>query len=52
MLARAVTKMMDLSQGERIAMGERGHQYILAHQTYEVLADKFLQGLGSVDGRR
>jgi glycosyltransferase involved in cell wall biosynthesis len=51
-LARAVNQMMLLSKEERIAMGERGRQYILANQTYEVLAERFLDGLRAVDSRR
>ncbi len=51
-LARAVNQMMELSKEERIAMGERGRQYILANQTYEVLAERFLDGLRAVNSRR
>jgi hypothetical protein len=43
--------MMELSKEERIAMGERGRQYILANQTYEVLAERFLDGLRALSSR-
>jgi glycosyltransferase involved in cell wall biosynthesis len=51
-LARAVNQMLELSKEERIAMGGRGRQYILAHQTYEVLAERFLDGLRAVNSGR
>lgn len=51
-LAHAVNQMMELSQEERAAMGDRGRQYILANQTYEVLSERFLDGLRAVTSRR
>jgi glycosyltransferase involved in cell wall biosynthesis len=51
-LARAVNQMIELSKEDRNAMGERGRQYILANQTYEVLAERFLDGLRAVDSSR
>jgi glycosyltransferase involved in cell wall biosynthesis len=51
-LARAVNGLMESSKEERIAMGERGRQYVLANQTYEVLAERFLDGLRTVRSSR
>ena len=51
-LSRAVVQMMELSKEERTAMGERGRQYVLANQTYDVLAERFLDGLRAVSSRR
>jgi glycosyltransferase involved in cell wall biosynthesis len=44
-LADAATRMKALAAPERIAMGKRGHSYIMENQTYEVLAQRFLDGL-------
>jgi hypothetical protein len=37
--------MFDLPASERRKMGERGRQYILKNQTYDVLAQRFLNGI-------
>jgi len=50
-LAAAVIQMMGFSKEGRIAMGERGRQYVLANQTYDVLAERFLDGLRMVRSR-
>ena len=50
-LARAVCQLLELSKEERIAMGEKGRQYVLANQTYDVLAERFLDGLRAVNTR-
>ena len=49
-LADAVTRMSELSQEERAAIGRRGREYVLQNQTYEVLARRFIEGI-SADGK-
>jgi len=47
-LAEAVVRMFDLPASERRKMGERGRQFILKNQTYDVLAQRFLNGISEV----
>ena len=46
-LADAAVRMKALSEAERSAMGNRGRSYVLKNQTYEVLAQRFLDGLAA-----
>lgn len=51
-LAEAVIRLLDLPKSERSAMGNRGREYVMANQTYEVLAERFLDGLRAVEPAR
>lgn len=42
-LKEGIEKMLNMSQEERKAMGERGHQAIIDHYTYPKLAEQFAQ---------
>ncbi|TYO83364.1 glycosyltransferase family 4 protein [Pseudomonas sp. CK-NBRI-02] len=46
-IAAAISCLLPLSADERRAMGRRGHDAVLGHYTYEKLARKVVQGLGS-----
>jgi glycosyltransferase involved in cell wall biosynthesis len=48
-LADAAIELLELPQSERIVMGNRGRAYVMANQTYEILAQRFLEGLNRVD---
>ena len=44
-IATGILRLCRLPEEERRAMGERGRAHILKHQTYAVLAEKFLNAL-------
>jgi glycosyltransferase involved in cell wall biosynthesis len=44
-MAQGLLALADLPLTERVAMGERGRAFVLAHHTYPVLAQRFLQAL-------
>lgn len=44
-IADGIQRLARLPEEERRAVGERGRAYILKHQTYSVLAEKFLNAL-------
>lgn len=44
----AILKLTNLSPIERQNMGERGKRFILAEQTYPVLAQRFLDAIGNI----
>jgi len=44
-IADAIFQFTLMSQEERTAMGQRGHEYVKSHHDYLVLAKKFLEGL-------
>lgn len=44
-IAAALAHLQAMSPGERQAMGQRGHDYIMNHHTYPVLAARFIQAL-------
>jgi len=44
-IATAVNTLRNLSEEERRVMGERGRNYVLKNNTYEILAKKFLSGM-------
>ena len=44
-IAGTMKAMLELSAAEREAMGQRGHQYVIEHNSYDVLAPKFLSVL-------
>lgn len=52
LLANAVIRLLGLAKEERIAMGEKGRRYVLANQTYEVLAKQFLDVVGAAGSHR
>lgn len=43
----AILKLAGMLNAERAAMGERGKQFVLAEQTYPVLAKRFLDAIGT-----
>jgi glycosyltransferase involved in cell wall biosynthesis len=45
-VAAGLQQMAALPGAERAAMGERGRAFVLAHHTYPVLAQRFIQALG------
>lgn len=44
-LRLAVQQLMATSVGERLAMGQRGRDYVLAHHSYPVLAEHFINAI-------
>ncbi|MBL8314799.1 MAG: glycosyltransferase family 4 protein [Rubrivivax sp.] len=44
-VAQGLRQLAALPVAERLAMGERGREFVLAHHTYPVLARRFLQAL-------
>ncbi|CAM4015905.1 putative glycosyl transferase WbpJ [Pseudomonas reidholzensis] len=46
-IASAIIQLMRLTEQQRKAMGLKGREAVLEHYTYETLAPKLLQGLGS-----
>lgn len=44
-IVRAILKLMHLSEQERMEMGQRGKNYILANHDYRVLAKRFITSL-------
>ena len=46
-LADAATRMSELPRDEREAMGQRGRDYVLENQTYEILARRFIEGISA-----
>lgn len=44
-IAEAILKIYHLSPEERLIMGKRGHEYVLANHTYPALAIKFIEAL-------
>ncbi len=44
-IADGIMKLASLTDEERKRLGQKGHDYILKHQTYRVLAQKFLDML-------
>ncbi len=51
-LARAVRQMALMSRRERVAMGMRGQAYALAHHSYPVLAQRFVDAMAQTMLRR
>jgi glycosyltransferase involved in cell wall biosynthesis len=45
-IADGLRQLMALSSAERTQMGERGRAFVLAHHTYPVLAQRFINALG------
>jgi glycosyltransferase involved in cell wall biosynthesis len=50
-LAKSILELASLSSSARMAMGEKGRSYALAHHTYDVLAKKFIKAVESVESR-
>lgn len=50
-IAQAVLKLAGMTEQERQNMGEKGKMYILSHNEYDVLAEKFLK-VFSMPGRQ
>lgn len=46
-LADAAARMSELPREERVAMGRRGREYVLANQTYGILARRFIEGISA-----
>lgn len=46
-IAQAITRLYRLTDAERAAMGQRGHDAVLEHYTYEQLAGRVVRALGS-----
>lgn len=46
-IAQAITYLYHLTESERSAMGQRGHDAVLKNYTYEQLASRIVQTLGS-----
>jgi len=46
-VVEGLRKLVQLSPAHRRAMGERGRQFVLAHHTYPVLAQRFVQACRS-----
>lgn len=44
-IAGAIYRLLSLSEDERLALGRRGYEAVVAHYSYEKLANKVLQGL-------
>ncbi|MEK8049870.1 glycosyltransferase family 4 protein [Ideonella sp. DXS22W] len=49
-VARGLRQLAALSVDERRAMGERGRAFVLAHHTYPVLAQRFLDAVAGARG--
>jgi glycosyltransferase involved in cell wall biosynthesis len=45
-LVAGLHQLMALNSSERAQMGQRGRAFVLAHHTYPVLAQRFIQALG------
>jgi glycosyltransferase involved in cell wall biosynthesis len=45
-MAAGLRQLMALSSAQRAQMGQRGRAFVLAHHTYPVLAQRFIQALG------
>jgi len=45
-IAEATLHLLALSASEREAMGRKGHEYVMAHHDYRVLAQQFLEAIG------
>jgi glycosyltransferase involved in cell wall biosynthesis len=46
-VADGLRRLSSLSAAERLAMGQRGQDFVLAHHTYPVLAQRFLHAIGA-----
>ncbi|MEF9898239.1 MAG: glycosyltransferase family 4 protein [Pseudomonas sp.] len=46
-IARAIRQLYEMSDVERVAMGQRGHDAVLKHYTYEQLAGRVVRAVGS-----
>ncbi len=44
-IAEAIVQLTDLTPEERQKLGENGHQYVLKHHTYNVLAQQFVNAI-------
>lgn len=44
-IAEAIVQLADLTPEERQKLGENGHQYVLKHHTYNVLAQQFVNAI-------
>lgn len=44
-IAAAIREMYGLADEQREEMGKRGHEYIMTHNTYDILSEKFLSVL-------
>ena len=51
-LAKSILELASYLPSARIAMGEKGRAYALAHHTYDVLAEKFIKAVESIDPRK
>lgn len=51
-VARGLRQMALMSRRDRVAMGQRGHAYVLAHHTYPVLAQRFMDAMMQALERR
>jgi glycosyltransferase involved in cell wall biosynthesis len=45
-IAEGISKLYNMSQKQRIVMGQNGYKYVLEHFTYKKLAEKFLKVIG------
>lgn len=50
-VADGIQALLACTSAERAAMGERGRAFVLAHHTYEVLAQRFIDALSPVVAR-
>ena len=50
-VADGVRRLLACTPQERLAMGERGRAHVLAHHTYDVLAQRFVDALRSARAR-
>ncbi len=48
-IAEATLKLIGLTEEERHQMGERGKKYVIANHDYQVLADKFIKSVESLN---
>lgn len=44
-ICNALEQMLNMSQAELDAMGKNGNEYVLAHHTYQVLAQQFIDAI-------
>ncbi len=51
-LAKSIRELASLSPSARMAMGEKGRSYALAHHTYDVLAAKFIKAVEKIGLRK